>query len=137
MTVFVDTNVLVYAFDLHDTRKHELARQVLVDRWSAGDGALSTQVLQEFYAVATRKLRTPLAHSVARRIVADYAEWACVEATPQLIVSASVLCERHDVNFWDALVIGAAHLAGARRLLSEDLQDGRRFGPVEVQNPFR
>ncbi|HTF54842.1 MAG TPA: PIN domain-containing protein [Pseudonocardia sp.] len=136
MTVFVDTNVLVYAHDPTERRKSAAADALLVQLWENGAGALSTQVLQEFYNVATGKLRPQLSPSRARSIVGDYAEWAVVETTPQLIVSASMLHECHGISFWDALIVEAALLAGADTLLTEDLQDGRRFGDLTVRNPF-
>jgi len=132
---FVDTNVLLYAQDRRDDRRRGIAQAVLDELWAAGNGVLSTQVLQEFSNVATRKLQ--LSPETARRIVAEYAEWPVVETTAQLIVSASVLHERHSFSFWDAMVVEAALLAGATTLLSEDLQDGRRIGDLTIRNPFR
>jgi predicted nucleic acid-binding protein len=73
---------------------------------------------------------------VARRVVAYYAAWPVVETTPQLIVSASLLHERHGFAFWDAMVVEAALLSGATTLLSEDLQDGRHLGGLTIRNPF-
>jgi predicted nucleic acid-binding protein len=72
----------------------------------------------------------------ARQVDADYAEWSVVETTAQLIVSASLLPERHQISYWDAMIIEAALLAGADTLLTEDLQHGRRFGALTVHNPF-
>jgi len=132
---FVDTNVLLYAQDRRDDRRRGIAQAVLDELWAAGNGVLSTQVLQEFSNVATRKLQ--LSPETARRIVAEYAEWPVVETTAQLIVSASVLHERHRFSFWDAMVVEAALLSGATTLLSEDLQDGRRIGDLTIRNPFR
>ena len=132
---FVDTNVLLYAQDRRDDRRRGIAKAVLDELWAAGNGVLSTQVLQEFSNVATRKLQ--LSPETARRIVAEYAEWPVVETTAQLIVSASVLHERHRFSFWDAMVVEAALLSGATTLLSEDLQDGRRIGDLTIRNPFR
>lgn len=137
MTTFVDTNVLVYAHDDRDTGKALTAIEVLTGLWTDGTGALSTQVLQEFYSVATGKLRPAMSPAEARTVVADYAEWSVVETTPQLIVSASLLHELDDVSFWDALIVEAALLAGAATLLTEDLQDGRQFGRLTIRNPFR
>lgn len=136
MTAFVDTNVLVYAVDAHDRTKHDTARAALTKLWESDDGVVSTQVLQEFYSVATTKLRSVMRPAQARRVVADYAEWCSVQTTAQLIVSASHLSEEHTIGFWDALIVEAALLAGAQTLLSEDLQHGRRFGTVTVHNPF-
>ncbi|WP_028925941.1 PIN domain-containing protein [Pseudonocardia acaciae] len=137
MTVFVDTNVLIYAHDPRERVKSATADTLLTELWQSGEGALSTQVLQEFYNVATTKLDPKLSPSTARTIVADYAEWAVVETTPQLIVSASILHEHDSVSFWDAMIVEAAMLAGAATLLTEDLQHGRRFGELTVRNPFR
>lgn len=134
---FVDTNVLVYAHDAHEPAKSALAGQILRGLWATDRGVLSTQVLQEFYSVATKKLPKPLPRPVARGLVADYAEWCSVETDALLIVSATRLEEDHQVAFWDALIIEAALRSGATRLLSEDLQHGRRFGDLVIENPFR
>jgi predicted nucleic acid-binding protein len=132
---FVDTNVLVYSQDRRDDRRRAIAQDVLGDLWASGTGVLSTQVLQEFYNAGTRKLQ--LEPVSARRVVALYAEWPVVETTAQLIVSASLLHERHSFSFWDAMLVEAALLSGATTLLSEDLQDGRRIGGLTIRNPFR
>jgi predicted nucleic acid-binding protein len=132
---FVDTNVLVYAEDGRDIRRRAVAVDVLAELWTSGSGVISTQVLQEFYDNSTRKLK--MEPAAARRIVAEYAEWLVVETTAQLIVSASLLHERHGFAFWDAMVVEAALLSGATTLLTEDLQEGRRIGGLVIRNPFR
>lgn len=133
---FVDTNVLAYAHDRSETRKQPVAQAQLEELWRDRTGVLSTQVLQELYVVATRKLATPIPRTTARRIVALYAEWPVVQVDVPLILAASDLEERHTLSFWDALVVEAARRAGATRLLTEDLQAGRRIAGVRVENPF-
>jgi len=134
--IFVDTNVLVYAHDRGAGPRHGTARALLAELWGNRGGSLSTQVLQEFYAVATRKLKPPIARQEARAIVAAYGEWCDVATEPQLIVAASRLEEEHSISFWDSLIVQAALRAGADRLVSEDLQHGRRFGSLMIENPF-
>ena len=133
--VFLDTNILVYAHgvDDHDSRS-KLAGRLMDDLWESRMGMLCTQVLQEFYRVATRKLLMPRAE--ARGIVASYMDWCAVSTDLALIVSASKLEEDHTLGFWDALVISSALRGGATRLLSEDLQHGRKFGFLTIENPF-
>lgn len=133
---FVDTNVLVYAHDSSEGRKSAIAQEVLRKLWEERTGVLSTQVLQEFYSVATRKLDPPMSKALARRIVADYGEWCTTATDPQLIVSASKLEEDHPLSWWDALIVEAALRTGATTLLSEDMHDGQRFGTVVIRNPF-
>ena len=133
---FVDSNVLAYAHDRSETRKQAVAQARLEELWRERNGVLSTQVLQELYDVATRKLATPMPRTTARRIVALYAEWPVVQVDVPLILAASDLEERHTLSFWDALVVEAARRAGATWLLTEDLQAGRRIAGVRVENPF-
>ncbi len=133
---FVNTNILIYSHDTHDEAKHRAAENLLAQLWASGLGILSTQVLQEFYSAATRKLRPPLTPTLARHVVRDYSEWCRVDTDPLLIISASRLSEQHSINFWDALIIEAALRAGATELVTEDLHNDRRFGELTVRNPF-
>jgi predicted nucleic acid-binding protein len=133
---FVDTNVLVYAYDPSDTRRQNVAQALLRRLWGYRTGCLSTQVLQEFYAVATRKFDPPMSRREAREIVTLYGQWPTVQIDVPLIVAASTLEERHRLSFWDSLIIEAAIRSGAARLLTEDLQTGRRIGGVRIENPF-
>lgn len=137
MKTFIDTNVLVYAHDTDAGDRHATAKALLAELWESRSGSLSTQVLQEFYAVVTRKFKPPMPPGKARGIVAAYGEWCDISTEPQLIIAASRLEEEHTLSFWDALIIQAAINVGADRLLSEDLQEGRRFGPLTIENPFR
>jgi predicted nucleic acid-binding protein len=133
---FLDTNVLVYAHDRSETRKQPIAQALLDVLWRTRSGVLSTQVLQEFYVVTTRKFDPPMRRGAAREIVALYGEWPIVQVDVALILAASKLEERHAFSFWDALVVEAARRCGATRLLTEDLQAGRRIGGISIENPF-
>jgi len=133
---FVDTSVLVYAHDTSDVRRQPIAARVLDDLWRTRDGVLSTQVLTEFYAVVTRKFDPPMPRREARTLVDAYAAWPVVQVGPSLIVAASALEEQHSLSFWDALILEAARRAGASRLVSEDLQHGRRIAGLVITNPF-
>jgi Predicted nucleic-acid-binding protein, contains PIN domain len=133
---FVDTNVLLYAHDASEIEKQPIARALLEELWADGSGVLSTQVLQELYVVATRKFKPPMRRSEARELVALYATWSVVQVDVGLIVDAAALEERAQLSFWDALVIEAARRAGATRLVSEDLQDGRRIAGLVIEDPF-
>lgn len=136
--VFVDTNVLVYAHGVDESDpRASRARQVLAPLWKSDTGVVSTQVLQEFYSVATRKHKLSLPKKQARTIVAAYADWCAVNTDIALIVSASKLEETHTLSWRDALIIEAALRAGATKLMSEDLQHGQRFGDLVIENPFR
>jgi predicted nucleic acid-binding protein len=135
-TTFIDTNLLVYAHDATEGAKQSVARAALEELWRDRTGALSTQVLQEFYVVATRKLAKPLIRDEARQVIESYSTWPVVVIDPTLILAATRIEEEHQLSFWDALVIQAARISGAQRLLTEDLQDGRAIEGIRIENPF-
>ena len=54
--IFLDTNLLLYAFDAGSPAKHVVAVRILEDLWRSGNGILSTQVLQEFFVNVTKKV---------------------------------------------------------------------------------
>jgi len=134
--MFVDTNVLLYAHDASETEKQPIARALLEGLWADRSGVLSTQVLQEFYVVATRKFKPPMRRSEARELVALYATWPVVQVDVELILDATALEERAQLSFWDALIVEAARRGGAARIVSEDLQDGRRIANIAIEDPF-
>jgi len=134
MRVFFDTNVLLYADDLDAGAKRDRGRELLRDALSSGRGVLSTQVLQEFFVIATGKLGIDAA--VARRKVELLATMDLVRVDLAMIVAAIDLTRLHALYFWDALVLRAAATAGCGVLLTEDLQHGQVIGGVRVENPF-
>lgn len=134
---FVDTNVLVYAYDADAGAKHQAARSHLEALWRNESGRMSTQVLQEFYVTVTRKVSRPLPRRTARDVIATYRAWPVHRPDVDDIVAASELEERHQLSFWDSLIIVSAGRSGAGSLLTEDLQDGQTFEGLEIVNPFR
>jgi predicted nucleic acid-binding protein len=132
---FIDTNVLIYAYDVDARTKHVIARNVLRELWTERTGALSTQVLQEFYVNVTRKIPRPLPEASARLIVDSYMAW-CVDTTPGEISAAFAIEDSARIGFWDALIVASAIKARATRILSEDLNPGQRISGVIIENPF-
>jgi predicted nucleic acid-binding protein len=133
---FVDTNVLLYAYDRSAGARHATARRRLADLWASRTGVSSTQVLQEFYVNATRKLPKPLPVARARLVVSRYAAWPIHQIAPADILEASGLEQQEQLSFWDALILVAATRAGAASLLTEGLQHGRMIRSVRVTSPF-
>ena len=132
---FFDTNVLVYADDLDAGDKRLRARALLHDALVANEGVLSTQVLQEFFVVATRKLG--IEASMARRKVELLSRMEVVAVRLDLILGAIDLHRLHGISFWDGLIVKCAAAAGCKRLLTEDLQHGQVIDGVRIENPFQ
>ena len=133
---FFDTNVLVYLFDRNEPAKRSAADQLFWSELHAGRIVVSTQVLQEFYVSVTRKLKYPLPEDKAWSATQAVARLPVVQVDPPLILAAIELSQRHRFSFWDALIVESALAAGCGRLLTEDLQHGRRFGELVIENPF-
>lgn len=135
-SVFVDTNVLIYAEDRAHADKHRRARAWMRELWLRHCGRLSNQVLNEFYAVATRKLSPAMSAGDARAEVRRYQRWnpwVCDHAT---VESAWAVESRFRVNWWDALIVAAAQQQGCTLLLTEDLQHDQLIDSVRIVNPF-
>jgi predicted nucleic acid-binding protein len=134
---FLDTNILVYAYDNTAGQKHTLAAQLMEGCWENQNGCLSLQVLQEFFVTVTRKIMPPLDLQTARQIVADLTQWRLHAPNAADLLQAIDLQELHQIAFWDALVIQSAVSLGCKQLFSEDLNHGQAYGTVQVVNPFR
>jgi predicted nucleic acid-binding protein len=132
--IFVDTNVFVYADDKSSGAKRDQARAVLEPLLAERTAVVSTQVMQEYFVAATRKLK--LAAVDARRRVESLGHLDVVVIRPELILGAIDLHRLHALSFWDALVIRSASAAGCSTLLTEDLQHGSTIDGVRITNPF-
>ncbi|MFN2251993.1 MAG: PIN domain-containing protein [Anaerolineae bacterium] len=134
--VFVDTNVLVYARDASEPDKQPQAAGWLEQLWRQQSGRLSTQVLNEYYITVTSKLRPGMTDAAARRDVRNLMRWRPLPLTGTIVERAWSLQDRHSLSYWDALIVGAAQVAGCEILLSECLQHGQQLDGVTVVNPF-
>jgi len=134
MSVFFDTNIVVYAFDRGAPLKQERALSLLSDHMSAGTAVFSTQVLQESYVTLTRK--QALAPADALEVVRTLSQERVVGSSAEFVVRALSLGRKRKLSAWDALVLQAALDAGCTTLYSEDLQHGERIDGLRIVNPF-
>jgi predicted nucleic acid-binding protein len=134
---FLDTNILVYAYDRSAGQKHTLAAEVVESCWMNENGCLSIQVLQEFYVTVTRKITNPLDAQTARQIIADLAQWRSHSPKAADLLQAIDLQQSLQLSFWDAMIVKSAASLGCKQLLSEDLNHGQEYGELQVINPFR
>lgn len=135
--IFVDTNVIVYAYDKDAGEKHRIAAEIMKDLWRSGLGTISTQILQEFFVTLTKKISTPMDISVVRETIRRLSKWDVLLIDVDIILRATELQERYKYSFWDSLIIAAAIAGGVRTLLSEDLADGQTIQGLTIKNPFK
>ncbi len=133
--VFVDTNVLLYAISSapEEADKASRAREIL----AKDDFGVSTQVLQEFFVNATRKIAIPLSDQQALEFIEILAHAPVVAIDLDIVIQAVAYKQRHGISYWDAAVVAAAHALGASVRYTEDLSHGQKYGEVRAINPFR
>jgi len=134
--IFLDTNIIVYAYDTSAGEKHEKAANTIVDLWDSGLGLISTQVLQEFFVTVTAKLPKPLEPGPASEIISDFLKWDVVINDGDIILDAIEIQTEYGYSFWDSMIITSAIKGGADLLFTEDLTDGHSIKGVAVVNPF-
>jgi predicted nucleic acid-binding protein len=133
---FVDSNIIVYSVDQSpaEQAKHEIAVRLLSqdpDRL-----VISTQVLQEFYVVVTRKLAHSLDEERAARAVRALTKLDVVGVDSDLVLAAVETSRNAKISLRDSLIVEAARTAGCGRLLSEDMSAGQTIRGVTIENPF-
>ena len=133
---FLDANILVYAHDPHDQRKQAVAQNLLTDAISNDTGALSAQVLGEFFNTATRRLPNRLSVEEALQVIEQVSVLPVVALDLELVRRAVNTSQRYQISYWDGLIISAAERAGCARVFTEDLNNGQAYHGVVAINPF-
>lgn len=137
VAILVDTNVLVYAYDPSETVKGPRARTVLAQIEAQGSGAVTVQVLNEFFVTVTRKIASPLTMEEAEQRVRTYVStWPVLDLTPRAPLEAIRGVREHQIAYWDALLWASARLNGIPNLLTEDGPTGAVIEGVRWVNPF-
>jgi len=131
---FFDTNVFVYADDAASRDKQARAIRIITDHQRRGAMVVSLQVIEEYFAAATRKLGVD--PELAQRKVEILSRGRVVRFAESDVIAAIELHRLTRISFWDAMIVHAARLAGAVVLYSEDLQHGASLAGIPVVNPF-
>jgi len=134
-TVFVDTNVLLYAVDPRTPAKQQRAQAWLRLCWQRDCGRISTQVMHELFA-NLRRVAPSLGIEDARRLVREYRAWTPWIVDDDTVDTAWHLQDRFNFQYWDALMVAAAQQQGCTLLLTEDLQHDLRIDQLRILNPF-
>jgi predicted nucleic acid-binding protein len=133
---FFDTNILLYSISRDPTEAAKRDRAVaLLD---ADDGALSVQVLQEFYVQATRPSRPDaIPHDIAVGLIESWTRFKVQEMTLPVLRGALEIKAAHGFSYWDSAVTAAARALGCSELYTEDMSHGRIVEGITIVDPFR
>jgi len=133
---FLDTNILVYAYDQHEPRKQRIAQKLIADGIERENLLLSVQVLGEFFNVVTRQIPQPMTPDEAQEILAIICYLPVQEIDLTMVNRTIETHKRYQISYWDALIVSAAERAGCTSILTEDLSDGQTYHSIVVRNPF-
>ncbi|MFZ3265361.1 MAG: PIN domain-containing protein [Terriglobales bacterium] len=133
---FLDTNVVVHAYDERDSRKRHLARQLL-QGGVAGRVVISTQVLAEFAAIMLHKVSPPATADAVIKALDALASIRLTVPDAELVRRAVEARTAYGLHFYDGMIVAAAERAGCGRIWSEDFNEGQKYFGVTVANPFK
>jgi len=131
---FLDTNILLYAYDLDAPAKREKALRIVEEGWiSPGSSSISVQILQELHVNLEKK---GISKREIRALISDYSRWPVVESTLSLLHTGMAEQSRWKLSFWDSMILAAARSSGASELITEDLNHLQDYDGLRVVNPF-
>jgi predicted nucleic acid-binding protein len=134
---FLDTNIFVYSFDGYPDPKARRATGLIRRAVDTLTGIVSYQVVQEFFNLALRRFTKPMSLADAEQYLSTvFRPIMTVNSSPALFAEALRLNDRHQLSWYDSLIVAAAVNAGCSVLYTEDLQHGQRFGNLRIENPF-
>jgi predicted nucleic acid-binding protein len=132
---FLDTNIIVYAYDVKNPEKQRVARELLKSG-IAGKLVISTQVLAEFAAALLHKVSPPATADAVMRGLDALASIRLITPDGDLVRRAVEAHVSYGLHFYDGMIVAAAERAGCERIWSEDFNDGQKYFGVTVANPF-
>ena len=132
---FLDSNIVVYAYDVSDARKTAIAKN-LVKRAQSGEFVISTQVLAEFCSTYLYRMKPPAAPQDIIAILQVLAPIRTISPDADIVRRAAEAHDRYGLHFYDGMIVAAAERAGCSRIWSEDLSPQQKYFGVEVANPF-
>lgn len=134
---FVDTNIIVYAYDTSEHNKRAVAMGLLERLWEKRNGCLSIQVLQELYVTLTRKLPVSLSDDQVIPLISDLGLW--IHHVPNItdIIDSARIQKQYGISFWDAMIITSAYKMDCKIVWTEDLNHGQLYEGIQAVNPFK
>ncbi|PIP39995.1 PIN domain nuclease [Candidatus Desantisbacteria bacterium CG_4_8_14_3_um_filter_40_12] len=134
---FIDTNILIYAYDKEAGSKHQIAKEIITQCWEQRIGVISVQVLCEFFVRVTRVssiiIDVEEAESIVHNLIMN---WRVIYPDSILVMEAIQGWRKHQFSFWDAFIWASAKKARTQRLYSEDFQHKQIVEGVQFVNPF-
>ena len=135
----IDTNILVYAYDSSEGRKHAISKDLLRRMWLSGEGVVCLQNLMEFFVVITRKVENPVDVLTAKNIVQDFIvsdKWTVIDRDADTVFAACDLVARYGIHLWDAAIAAAMRENDVAEIITENSKDFSDIPGLKGSDPF-
>lgn len=135
----IDTNILVYAYDTSEGRKHEVSRDLLKQIWEEGGGVVCLQNLMEFFVVITNKVENPIDADEAKTIVEDFLKsekWEIIDRDEDTFLKAIDIVSKYEIHIWDALIATCMRENEVTEIVTENKNDFKKIPGIKVTVPF-
>ncbi|MDH5718895.1 MAG: PIN domain-containing protein [Spirochaetia bacterium] len=134
---FIDTNIFVYSFNQKDTDKKRKSQEIIKKALETRQGCISTQVIQEFVNVATRKFKTPMKISDLNLYLHEVLFPLCTAFVNfDIIEKALKIHDKYKFSYYDSTIISAALFTSSKILISEDFNENQKIENLTILNPF-
>ena len=134
---FLDTNILVYAYDTHEPEKQMMAQAILAEGIKKENLVLSVQVLGEFFNVVTRHIKSPMSPDEAQDVIKTISLLPVQDIDLNMVNRAIDTHRIYQISYWDSLIVAAAERMDCTTILSEDLNDGQMYHDILIRNPLK
>ncbi|MBF0466566.1 MAG: PIN domain-containing protein [Nitrospirae bacterium] len=135
----IDTNILVYAYDISEGEKHMISKAILKQIWEEGGGVVCLQNLMEFYVVITKKVKNPIGVNKAKTIIKDFLQsenWIVIDRDEETFLKAIDLVSQYNIHFWDATIATCMIDNDISEIITENKRDFEKIPDINITVPF-
>lgn len=135
----IDTNILVYAYDISEGEKHSASRDLLTQIWKEGGGVVCLQNLMEFLVVITSKVERPIKVIEAGAIIEDFLKserWKIIDRDADTFLKAVNLVSEYGIHLWDAVIVACMKENDIKEIVTENKKDFEKVPGIRVTVPF-
>jgi predicted nucleic acid-binding protein len=135
----IDTNILVYAYDVSEGKKHIASRDIIMEIWKEGGGVVCLQNLMEFLVVMTSKVERPIKIIEAKGIIEDFLnseKWKIIDRDADTFLKAVNLVSEYGIHLWDAIIAACMEENNIPEIVTENRKDFEKIPHITVIVPF-
>ncbi|MEW6417359.1 MAG: PIN domain-containing protein [Nitrospirota bacterium] len=135
----IDTNILVYAYDISEGEKHSTSKNLIKQIWEEGGGVVCLQNLMEFFVIITDKVENPISVTEAKTLIEDFLKsdnWRIIDRDADTFLNAVDLVSEHKIHLWDAVIAACMKENDITEIVTENKKDFEKVPDIKITVPF-